>query len=139
MTTATNERHIMRLIRRYSADDIAEHDREWVRAAPVYLAIDFNCVTLGRLVFTRDAFIPGISTVHRWINRNTAGQLRRKLRALDTAVYITADGTEARRVPFVWIASRRPDAPPLNPCDRRLWYAQAVPPEQQQTQHPEGR
>lgn len=101
----------MKLIRRYTADDLARHDKTWLLDAPVYLAEDFECATIGRLVFTRDAFIPGISKVHRWINRKTAGQLRRRLLALDAAVYTTDEGTVARRIPFVWLARRRPDAP----------------------------
>lgn len=116
----------MTLIRRYTADDIARHDKDWPLDAPVYLAEDFQCVTLGRLVFTRDAFIPGISTAHRWIRRHTTGRLRRALLILDAAVYTTNDRCDARRIPFAWIAPRRPDAPPINPDDRRQWQARAA-------------
>lgn len=116
----------MTLIRRYTADDIARHDKDWPLDAPVYLAEDFQCATLGRLVFTRDAFIPGIATVHRWIRRHTTGRLRRALLILDAATYTTHGGADARRASFVWLARRRPDAPPLDPDDRRQWQARAA-------------
>lgn len=110
-THPTGGAHTMKLIRKYTADDLTRHDTAWLIDAPVYLAEDFECATIGRLMFTRDAFIPGVGTVHKWIRRHTSGRLRRLLLVLDAAVYTTHGGLALRRVPFVWLAWRRPDAP----------------------------
>lgn len=116
----------MRHLKHYDGGAIAEHDPEWVHTTPTYTAEDCTITMLGRLAYTPDAFVPGIATVHKWIEHRTTGRLRRVLLNLDRAVYMTHGGLDARRIPFAWIAPRRPDAPPRDPDDRRQWHARAA-------------
>lgn len=104
----------MRHLKHYDGSTIAERDPEWVHTTPTYTAEDCTITMLGRLAYTPDAFVPGIATVHKWIEHHTMGRLRRVLLSLDRAVYLTNGGLDARRIPFVWIAPRRPDAPSLD-------------------------